>query len=134
LQQVFDAGKIGMFQALRHASFAIWGNFGHCPFCMRKAFQAASAAWAALVIVAIFLDIPLLLAAIAVGAVGLTSLWLTHIIAFARKISFAFKRPAHGRYGARSGLARSLAVAAALSAVPRRISVHKIYEYFGLGR
>ena len=72
---------------------------------MRGAFQAAFAAWAALVSAAIFADTPMLVGAIAVSALGLTLL-----------------------------LARGLGVAVALSILPRLISVRRIYEYFGVGR
>jgi hypothetical protein len=100
---------------------------------MRGAFQAAFAAWAALVSAAIFADTPMLVGAIAVSALGLTLLWLTHVIAFAQKISFALGSPTHARYGALCVFARALGVAAALSILPRLISVRRIYEYFGVG-
>jgi hypothetical protein len=87
-----------------------------------------------LAIAAVFTDSPMLIVAIAAGAIGLTSLWLTHIVAFARKISVAFGSPTGGRYGTLSALARALGVAAALSVLPRLISVRRIYEYFGVGR
>jgi hypothetical protein len=123
-----------MFHALMRAFVPIWSNFGNCPFCMRRAFQAALAAWGVAAIIAVFTDVPLLLTTIAVGAIGLSLLWLTHILAFARKISFAFKRPAHSQYEAMSAFARALGVAATLSTVPRLSSANKIYEHFGLNR
>jgi hypothetical protein len=128
-----DSRKTRIFQVLRSWS-SLWHNVGNCPSCMRVAFQAAFAAWAALVSAAIFADTPMLVGAITVSALGLTLLWLTHVIAFARKISFALGSPTHARYGALCVLARGLGVAAALSILPRLISVRRIYEYFGVGR
>lgn len=64
----------------------IWANLGHCSFCMRKAFLAASIAWFGVLLLTVALsNWPLLLTITKIAAVGLTMLWFGHLFAFTRK-------------------------------------------------
>jgi len=106
------------------------GGFGSCPACMRWAFRTALGAWILVAIVARF-EAPRLLLVVAIAACGVTVLWLAHLLAYGRKITSAFKRPAIGWFETSFLFTRSLGVAVALSVVPRLISADRIYRYFG---
>jgi hypothetical protein len=78
----------------------VWARLGHCPYCMRKAFQSASVAWA-IWFVAVMGGMPsTLLFCITFMAAALTTLWLTHLVAYAIKSSSA-RRPDPASDGSR---------------------------------
>lgn len=69
-------------------------SLGRCPRCMRKSFLAALAAWL-LALAAATLAVPsALVLGIAAGAIGLSVLWIAHVLSFAlRSAATAGKAP-----------------------------------------
>jgi len=66
----------------------IWSNLGYCPNCMRKAFLTALIAWGMVVIIAL-LHWSVLVPVAIISAVGLTTLWVAHLVAFDGKATVA---------------------------------------------
>lgn len=77
-----------MFKTLKRSTAFLWGNLGHCPNCVRKAFLAAASAWCLALLIAMA-KWPNILPVAMIGAVALTTLWVAHIFAFARKVTVA---------------------------------------------
>jgi hypothetical protein len=101
----------------------IRGDLGHCSRCTRKAFLAAVSAWVTTAI-ALWAEWPQALAIAEVISVGLTALWITHLLAFAGKVSREGHeiRPELLNPSRRAFLpmfARTLAFAAVASTVPQ---------------
>ena len=94
-------------------------NLGRCPKCMRRAFLVALGAWALSFVAAALGVGSWAVTAMAIAALGLTALWVAHVIAFAlrAKEEAAEKRtveqPSGGdaRDGAPAVLSRRKAVA-----------------------
>ena len=107
-----------------------FADFGSCPICMRWAFRSAVATWILAAVIA-RVEAPRLLLVVAVVALGMSLLWLGHIVAYGLKIALAFKQPAMSWLETSLLFIRSLGVGVALSAVPRQISADRIYRYFG---
>jgi len=81
-----------MTKAVRQISAFLWGSLGHCSVCIRKAFLAAAVAWSLTGLIAVSGFSPVLLPAV-VGAVGLTLLWVAHLLVFARRFSRGKTKP-----------------------------------------
>jgi hypothetical protein len=81
-----------MTKAVRQISAFFWGSLGHCSVCIRKAFLAAAVAWSLTCLIAVSGFSPVLLPAV-VGAGGLTLLWVTHLLVFARRFSRGKTKP-----------------------------------------
>jgi hypothetical protein len=62
-------------------------DLGYCTKCIRKAFLTAAGAWCLVALLAMA-DSPKFWYVGTVLAIGLTTLWLAHILAFARKSIF----------------------------------------------
>jgi hypothetical protein len=99
------------------------GQLGRCPFCMRKAFIAMVAAWGLTALLVNLAAPPGALATFGFAAVVLTLLWVSHLVAFASRIS---ARPTMGdvrgltsRRAALPLFVKVLAAAALASAAPR---------------
>lgn len=69
----------------RHLGVLLWTKLGSCPYCIRKAFQAAAGVWA-LALLFFALNWSSLLPMVAIIALGLTALWLAHLVTYACKI------------------------------------------------
>ena len=67
-----------MFKTLKRSTAFLWGNLGHCPNCVRKAFLAAASACCLALLIAVSNWSNLLPVAM-IGAVGLTMLWVAHL-------------------------------------------------------
>jgi hypothetical protein len=74
---------------IQRAAAFVWTNLGHCSRCTRKAFLAAASGWVAAAIVALWADWPQALAILEITSLGLTALWIAHLLAFAGKVSKA---------------------------------------------
>jgi hypothetical protein len=94
---------------LNELRLRLWRNLGGCPYCIRKAFQAAVLAWGvAFALFAIGVGAPPLVGASAVAS-GLSALWIAHILAFAaKKVSRAAKVVRTDDYSSRSMSRRDL--------------------------
>lgn len=57
--------------------------FGQCPRCARVSLVAAIVTWTSAVLTAYLVRSPFLASAFVVIAIGLTGLWLTHLISYA---------------------------------------------------
>jgi len=119
---------ITMSKAWQPLAPFLWRHLGHCSSCIRKAFQAATCAWTAALLL-LGLDWPRFLPAIVIIALGLTALWVAHLVAYAGKATLAEKSDssaendnAYITTSSRRDLlplfARALAVAALTSAAP----------------
>lgn len=69
----------------RQSTDFVWAKLGECLDCRRKALLGAMMAWILAGLIAAFGDWRQLLAAVELGAGGLTILWLTHHLVFAVK-------------------------------------------------
>ena len=106
-----------------------WAHLGHCSYCIRKAFQAAIAAWIAAGTLALFIPSVRLFSFIGIiAAVGASGVWLAHLIAVATKTSVrrSLKIRTQDRlaktFSRRSAIplfARTLILVAVGSAIPR---------------
>jgi hypothetical protein len=76
-----------LISALDHA-------FGRCPRCIRKAFLSALAAWLVTLLAIALGASPLATALFSIAALGFSTLWLAHLIAFASRTSIAATRNA----------------------------------------
>ena len=101
---------------LHELRLRLWRNLGGCPYCIRKAFQAAVLAWGvAFALFAIGAGAPPLAGSSAVAS-GLSALWIAHILAFAaKKVSRATKVVRTDDYSSRSMSRRDLVVCPACS-------------------
>ena len=118
-----------MLHAMSGWGRRIIGQFGRCPYCMRKAFLAMAAAWGLSAFTMNFADSPSLSVAAELIAATLTLLWAAHILAFASRSAFASRISAQLEVGDAQGLVsrrsvlpmfvKVLAVATVASALPR---------------
>src|SRR5208283_2834762 len=69
----------------------LWGNFGHCRNCIRKAFLATAVAWASVLLIYVS-GRSMLLSTFTAISVTITLLWVTHLLVFARKRSLGVIR------------------------------------------
>jgi hypothetical protein len=109
---------------LRRISSYVWASLGHCSLCARKAFIAAASAWIMLLLVVVILGNSQLLVLSEIAAVGLSVLWLAHLIAFASKVSNRKSGDDVHNLGRRAAFpmfAQTLAFAAVVSAAPRLV-------------
>jgi hypothetical protein len=110
----------------------LWANLGHCPSCTRKAFLAAITGWGIVLLAAALTRQSHFLLVTAVFAVGLTALWLMHLLAFANKIFAASYNTASPRLERRTILlmfAQTFTFAALVSAAPRLAQATSPKEY-----
>lgn len=90
--------------ALRQLIDFVWANVGHCTTCMRQAFLATFGSWM-LAVFARAISAPTSISVlIAVAALGLTLLWIVHLIAFAAKAThWTFSSERHDRSDIKDG-------------------------------
>jgi hypothetical protein len=124
-------GEGTMTKAVRQVLAFFWGSLGHCSVCIRKAFLTAAAAWSLTGLIAGSELSPVFLPAV-VGAVGLTALWVAHLLVFAGRFSQRERKPdraiqsanaaveARSRRVVLSLFSRALIFGALVSAAPRQ--------------
>src|SRR5262245_57660666 len=94
----------------------ILANLGHCPYCMSKAFQATLIAWGVF-FATLILGVPSSTVIwTELAAMGLTGLWIAHLIAFAFRASAA-EYHSEQSTSARRGFLLSFGSAVAFAAV-----------------
>jgi hypothetical protein len=108
----------------------LFGQLGHCHICIRKSFLGAAIAWIALLLAVGFGQDRTALY-LTMLAVGLSFLWVGHIIAFLLRLRLP--RQEHLDVGRRSSLAligRGVAAVALISFLPTNAHA----QYGGCGR
>ena len=99
----------------------ILANLGHCPYCMSKAFQATFIAWGVF-FATLILGVPSSTVIwTELAAMGLTGLWIAHLIAFAFRASAAeyhSEQSTSARRGFLLSFGRAVAFAAVATATP----------------
>lgn len=109
---------------MQHLAASLWKNLGYCSNCIRKAFLTAASAWGLALLIALS-DWSNLLPVAVFGAVGLTMLWIAHLVGFARKVTVAtvsgkVNMATPSRRAVLPLFARALAFAAFASAMSRQ--------------
>jgi hypothetical protein len=80
-----------MLRSWQRLTGFLWRKLGSCPYCIRKAFQAAAGAWAfALLVLALGWSSASLV--LAIIALGLTALWIAHLVTYAVRVVLHWKR------------------------------------------
>jgi hypothetical protein len=75
----------------RRAAFLWRRKLGSCPHCIRKVFQLAVGTWVTLAVLVLVSGWSSVLPAIAMIALGLTALWIAHLVAHATRVTLAVK-------------------------------------------
>ena len=81
-----------MYAILMKARGALDATFGRCPRCMRQSFLAALGAWALVVAVWLIIGGNAITDASAIAALGVTALWIAHLVAYAGRSVVALMR------------------------------------------
>jgi hypothetical protein len=76
-----------MSKMLRSIPDMAWATIGHCSRCTRKAFLAAISSWATALVLAICTNWTYALILAVALSIGLTALWMAHLLAFASKFT-----------------------------------------------
>ena len=110
-----------MLKMLQQLPSYLWANLGHCPICTRKAFLTAAGAWMVMALSVGLGEPSWFVSLLETGAVGLTTLWVAHLAAFAKKSEVVTRGegPDLARRAVVPTFARTLAAAALASTLPR---------------